>query len=634
MTSTPSSNMLLLPPSAFQSTSSLYLNNDKENQTTTTPTPTTTVHEQLEQLQVEIGRLRTNNEALKTSGRDLLERAPPLINLPRRSNIVQETLEDIIQQQATEIERLRNELEREKSRCLIAINELEQTLHTKELSWKVQLNEFEIRSAELQKVRKEKLYYEQLLSSQKLSTSTDNINNKLSQQLEQREKENAALNEEMRLLNLRLTSMNDVLTLQEEKLEQPTLNNNEKRQCLLNCWRTKVYDLLMQLKSMELILKNNSNKFSNDIEQLQGKVNELLHENKLVQTQYDERKIHIQYLESKLHQSDSNLTLILDENTSLKQRLQSYEHTERTIHDMIIKHTTNPQYDDLFKTINKTLAIYEQRLGYINKRFLVLQTLFNRQLLSLSSKHHVTIGIQTEDEQYIDLTLLERELKTVSNERDLLAYKLDQEYEQSKPRLEQIEQKYKQEFVISNEKLVMMQLILEENTNKIQLYEITLIEKDKQLKELTEKWTYEQQKQIENIDLLKREFQEREETLLNDKDNLEKQLNEAKREQAKLAANCRQIERTTTREKERWQRQIADSQLRSDAELDKLTKRIMTLERERNLLMKTIHQEKSYSPQILQSDDNDLQYLVSEIRQLASRALDESSDEEDINKIS
>jgi hypothetical protein len=58
MTSTPDNHMLLLPPSAFQST---YLNNDKENQTT--------VHEQLEQLQVEMGRLRTNNEALKTSGR-------------------------------------------------------------------------------------------------------------------------------------------------------------------------------------------------------------------------------------------------------------------------------------------------------------------------------------------------------------------------------------------------------------------------------------------------------------------------------------------------------------------------------------------------------------------------------------
>lgn len=92
------------------------------------------------------------------------------------------------------------------------------------------------------------------------------------------------------------------------------------------------------------------------------------------------------------------------------------------------------------------------------------------------------------------------------------------------------------------------------------------------------------------------------------------------------------MERTTTREKERWQRQIADAQSRSDAELDKLTKRIMTLERERNLLMKTIHQEKSYSPPIQRTDDGDLQNLVSEIRQLASRALDESSDEEDINK--
>lgn len=185
-----------------------------------------------------------------------------MVTLPRRSNLVQETLEDIIQQQATEIDRLRNELEREKSRCLVAIDQLEEKLHNKELTWKAQLNEFEIRSAELQKVRKEKLFYEQLLTSQRQTNSTDDVQQKLSQQLEQRDRENAALNEEMRLLNLRLTSMNDVLTLQEEKLEQTSSTNQEKRQSLLNCWRTKVYDLLMQLKSMELVLKNNSSKFS------------------------------------------------------------------------------------------------------------------------------------------------------------------------------------------------------------------------------------------------------------------------------------------------------------------------------------------------------------------------------------
>ena len=88
------------------------------------------------------------------------------------------------------------------------------------------------------------------------------------------------------------------------------------------------------------------------------------------------------------------------------------------------------------------------------------------------------------------------------------------------------------------------------------------------------------------------------------------------------------MERTTTREKERWQRQIVESQAQSNAELEKLTKRIMTLERERNLLMKSVHQEKSHSPEIPPAEDGDLQHLVSEIRQLASRALDDSSDDE------
>ncbi|CAF4974821.1 unnamed protein product, partial [Rotaria magnacalcarata] len=76
----------------------------------------------------------------------------------------------------------------------------------------------------------------------------------------------------------------------------------------------------------------------------------------------------------------------------------------------------------------------------------------------------------------------------------------------SKLRLEQSEQKYKQDFVVSNEKLSMMQLILEENSNKIHSYEIILNEKEKQLKDLTEKWVHEQQKQSENIDSLKQEF--------------------------------------------------------------------------------------------------------------------------------
>jgi hypothetical protein len=52
-----------------------------------------------------------------------------------------------------------------------------------------------------------------------------------------------------------------------------------------------------------------------------------------------------------------------------------------------------------------------------------------------------------------------------------------------------------------------MQMNFEENQTKIQSYEAILAEKEKQLKELTEKWIHEQQKQTHNTDLLKQEFQ-------------------------------------------------------------------------------------------------------------------------------
>jgi metal-responsive CopG/Arc/MetJ family transcriptional regulator len=37
--------------------------------------------------------------------KDLLKRVPPLINIPHRSNMIQETVEDIIQKQAKVIQR-------------------------------------------------------------------------------------------------------------------------------------------------------------------------------------------------------------------------------------------------------------------------------------------------------------------------------------------------------------------------------------------------------------------------------------------------------------------------------------------------------------------------------------------------
>ena len=226
----------------------------------------------------------------------------------------------------------------------------------------------------------------------------------------------------------------------------------------------------------------------------------------------DDKKLPLlssRYLESKLNQSDSNLTYVLNENSTLKQRLQSYEHNEQTIRDLMTRFANNSSHDELFKTINRTLAIYEQRLGYINKRFLVLQTLFNRQLSKIPSKEQTTVAIQTEDEQYFDLTLLERELENVSRERDILLQRFDQDFDLSRKQSEQMEEKYRQEIRVANEKLSLMQLIVEENQSKVELYERNLLDKDRELKELHAKFAVEQEKRTENFDSCKSEFQVR-----------------------------------------------------------------------------------------------------------------------------
>ncbi|CAF1342411.1 unnamed protein product [Didymodactylos carnosus] len=658
-------SMILLPPSSAYDPSSLIssaaistttINNFDFNNDI--------VYQQLEQLQTEIYCLKNENEQSKISGQDLLDRAPTLISLPRRTNIVQETLEDIIKRQAQEIQRLRTELEREKTKCLLSIAQLEQTIITKENYYKKQLEEYETKTKQLN----DKLKYnndnylkqvydkdqelnniKQLLYDRAYSPTIQTIetikNEKhlLLKRLEQSEKQNQLLNKQMNLLNLKILSVTNILTVQEEQLEPIKSSSIEdKRQTLLNCWRKKVYDLLLQLKSMELILKNNRTKFSKDIEHLQMKVNNLLNENKLLNTQYDERKNHIQYVESKLEYYDNNLSSKTNENENLKQTIKEYEVNEKTIYDIIEKFQFN-KIDILFKNMNKTLSIYEQRLNYINKRVELLNTKFSRQLSSSSSSSssssRASIALQTDEQQhYTDVNLLENELKTITNERDILAKKLHYEYDTSKQKTTELEKNYQNELAIVNEKMNMINIILQQNSEQIQQYEIDILDKDKQIQLMNEKYSNHEQndniKQDNLIEKLKHQFKEHEEILLNEKDQLEKELNAVKYEQTKILTNSRQLEQTTTREKERWQQTLADMQLKSDQELEKLIKRIMTLERERNSLTKTIQQEfhPNHHVNVIENEnddenDDEIVGLVSNIRQLATKVLGDASND-------
>jgi len=69
---------------------------------------------------------------------------------------------------------------------------------------------------------------------------------------------------------------------------------------------------------------------------------------------------------------------------------------------------------------------------------------------------------------------------------------------------------------------------------------------------------------------------------------MEQKLNEAKREQAKAIVIMRQMERSTSRDKERMDNLLKESEMYYKSNIDKLQVKIIALEREKNLMMSTI----------------------------------------------
>ena len=72
---------------------------------------------------------------------------------------------------------------------------------------------------------------------------------------------------------------------------------------------------------------------------------------------------------------------------------------------------------------------------------------------------------------------------------------------------------------------------------------------------------------------------------------LEHQLNDVRREHTKAVVSLRQVERQVAREQEKAEGQLAQERREYEASLEKNKVQLMSLEKERNMLMATVRQE-------------------------------------------
>lgn len=85
-----------------------------------------------------------------------------------------------------------------------------------------------------------------------------------------------------------------------------------------------------------------------------------------------------------------------------------------------------------------------------------------------------------------------------------------------------------------------------------------------------------------------KQFRIKEEAFAEKLSQMEQKLNEAKREQAKAIVIMRQMERSTSRDKERMDNLLKESEVYYKSNIDKLQVKIITLEKEKSLLVSTI----------------------------------------------
>lgn len=86
-----------------------------------------------------------------------------------------------------------------------------------------------------------------------------NENEEMKGKMEILMKENETVNSTIEFLKIRLSSLNEIITIQENELHKTMVNGDNKVDSLLSRWRQKVFSLLVQLKSREISLENDKN---------------------------------------------------------------------------------------------------------------------------------------------------------------------------------------------------------------------------------------------------------------------------------------------------------------------------------------------------------------------------------------
>lgn len=435
------------------------------------------------------------------------------------------------------------------------------------------------------------------------------------------ENERAALRTTTELLNVRLSALTDILSIQELELGKKVRADAQNMQsptatALLTCWRKKVFALMVQLKSQELNQENDARHIGSKISELEEELQTssqkqamLLHSLQDKTAQLEMEKVSNKTIQEELTRTLVGVSQVLQRAERTEEALQ---HLERIVGSF---HQVFETQESGLKAAVARLGSLGQRMCFAAKRVDTIQGMVARKMavvgLQLEERNRAheagkDSGQPSYSELQDEVTLLHVERDRLSSELKLTAQmitkkvgeardKADQELRDQQVKMSLLQEALEERVASEQELTQRLILIQEQKEEAVQDLQQRLSKVEAELQET--RGSLEEQRQ--HLAGLKDEYQqalqekvsEAEAGMLQQLSEMEKRVQEARREHTKAVVALRQAERQTVRDKERSQDMMRLQEEKHQHETQRLSQQLRELERDRNLMMATLRQE-------------------------------------------
>ncbi|CAL8401534.1 unnamed protein product [Boreogadus saida] len=472
---------------------------------------------------------------------------------------------------------------------------------------------------------------------------------RLGETVQKLSREKEALEKTADLLSVRLKCVNEILTLQEQKVLHKTLSSDPgppgggggggggEALRLLRLWREKVYSLCVRLRTQELEQKRERERARSGEEALQEEVQQEQLRGALLQHSLDDRLAQLRLEEVAAQSLKEELASLGRENAELR----AWKH--RAGADLGAAKEALLRFGAAFAArvadVNQSqdqLNAFCQRLTFAKRRVQTIQGLLGRraalQKLQLSSRE----AAQADDR----VSRLQAELHLLGEEREELGQELRRTPDLIDKALAQLRETFgcqlkeqQEELDRSREALAGALSSQEEVQRREHETQARLEEAKARLEELHSQLLLQQEQSQQAL-------REAEAGLTERLREAESQVNTARREHTKAVMSLRQLDRQVTREREQGRR---DQQLQIDqsqTEIQDLQRRLKETETDRNLLLASV-QERGHVTEVRRArmsssrprdpthNTETLLSVLGDLKALSSTVVDGSEHEEE-----